>query len=132
MGDLVGKSGLGDRTILSGWRDDVPELMRVTDTLIMAAQGEGLGRVITQAMPTFKTVVVPNSGAIPEIVVHDEKGYMVPYANVECKVADVRGLLAGPAQREKIGQRGRSRLQEHSVPEIFVRRTEEILESAIH
>jgi len=71
--------GLGRETLVfTGWRDDVPELLKSFDVLVSSSIEEGLGTSVLQALATKKPVVVTDAGGLPEIVADGENGLVVP------------------------------------------------------
>src|SRR5437868_1981858 len=69
---------------------------------------EGLGIVYLEASATGLPVVAGDSGGAPDAVLDGETGLVVPGRSV-ARVADaVAGLLADPAEAQKMGARGRA------------------------
>jgi len=131
MRKRVRTKGLSSCFIFAGWRSDVPKLLHATDILVMAAHQEGFGRIITEAMAASKPVVAFASGGVPEIVVHGETGYLVPYGDIEGMASYVLELLQDEAACKALGHNGRQRLEKHFSPTVLVQRTKKVLESVI-
>jgi len=127
----VQRRGIVGHFIFAGWRSDVPQLLHATDVLIMAAHQEGFGRIITEAMAASKPVVAFASGGVPEIVVHGETGYLVPYGDVEGMASYVVGLLQDETKCKALGRSGRQRLEDRFSSAVFVEHTKRVLESAV-
>ncbi len=64
-----------------GWREDIDEIMPIFDMLVLPSLNEGMGRVLVEAMAAGKPVVASEVGGIPDLVRHDETGYLVPPAD---------------------------------------------------
>jgi glycosyltransferase involved in cell wall biosynthesis len=127
----VREKELSEQFIFTGWRSDIPRVMHAIDILVMPAYYEGFGRVITEAMAASKPVVAFDSGAIPEVITHGKTGYVVPYGDVKALAFYVLELLQDDDKRKTLGQHGRLRVEEHFSPEVFVKRTSEVLRSVI-
>src|SRR5690606_36872403 len=73
---------------------------------------EPFGRVAVEAMAFGKPVVAYDSGALPELVVHDVTGFVVPKGDVR-GLADRDALLLRPAVRSRLGRAARLRVEQH-------------------
>ena len=110
VADLVKRAGLAGCVHLFGFRDDVAGLLAETDVLVVAAQAfESFGLTLVEAMAQRVPVVATAVGGIPEVVGDDEAGFVVA-PDDEAGYADrVAALLADPALRRRIGERGFAR-----------------------
>ena len=66
---------------------------------------------VLEAMAMQLPVVSTGVGAIPEIVVHDVTGFIVPAGDAEALANAIAGLLSDPDLRRTMGQRGRERIE---------------------
>ena len=104
--------GLTDTVDFLGFRDDVPELMPKIDIVVHASiLGEPFGQVVIEGMAAGKPLVATDGGALPEIVIPGETGYLVPMGSAEGMAAALSRLLAHPAQARAMGQAGRKRVE---------------------
>ena len=70
-GELAGRIdalGLVGRVRLLGLRDDLPELYRACDALVLSSAWEGMPNVVLEAMASARPVVATAVGAVPEMV----------------------------------------------------------------
>jgi glycosyltransferase involved in cell wall biosynthesis len=95
-----------------GFREDVPELLRASDLLVLPSIDEPFGRVIIEAMATELPVVATNSGGVPEIVVDEQTGLLVPPGEVDPLAEAIAELLSDPARARQMGAAGRRRALE--------------------
>lgn len=73
------KLGVSERIVFTGWREDVPQLVAAADIVVLASTGiEGQSRVIPEAFALRKPVIGSRLGGIPELVVHEQTGLLVP------------------------------------------------------
>ena len=98
-------SGIRDRVILTGIREDVPDLLRAMDVFILTSLWEGLPRVVPQALATGVPVVSYNTAGIEEAVIDGSNGYLVAPGDVEGMVSRIRGLLSDPSVRAEMSSR---------------------------
>jgi glycosyltransferase involved in cell wall biosynthesis len=71
---------------------------------------EPFGLVLLEAMASRKPVVAYRSGAVPEIVVDGETGFIVERGNVKQLAQRVLDLLKDPGLARKMGEAGRQRV----------------------
>ena len=70
--------GLADRVRLLGLRDDMPDLYRASDALVLSSAWEGMPNVLLEAMASATPIVSTAVGAVPELVTDGESGFVVP------------------------------------------------------
>src|SRR5207249_8929404 len=70
--------GLESRVHFTGWRDDIPDVLALSDVFVCPSENEGFGRVLIEAMAMAKAVVATAVGGIPEIVLDGATGILVP------------------------------------------------------
>lgn len=67
-----------ERIHFTGYIDNVAAVIRASDLLVSASEsGEGLPRVVIEAMCVSCPVVATDAGGTPEVVLHDETGLLV-------------------------------------------------------
>lgn len=80
---------------------------------------ESFGRTVLEAMAAARPVVCYAWGALPELVVDGETGYLVPFRDVAA-VAERILRLAGDADlRQEMGQAGRKKAVDRYSPEVM-------------
>ncbi len=104
---------LGDRVHFLGWRSDLQSVLRGLDVLLMPSLWEGFGLTLLEAMGARVPVVASHVSAIPEIVVHQETGFLVAPRDPEAIAYALRLLLADPLLRKHMGLNGEDRLETH-------------------
>ncbi|MEZ4835037.1 MAG: glycosyltransferase family 4 protein [Caldilineaceae bacterium] len=128
---LAQSLGLAGAVHFTGKRNDVPALLQLTSVLAMTARDEGFGRVITEAMAARRPVIAFAHGAIPEIVAHEESGYLIPYADVPLLAQQMVALLNDPERQQAMGEAGRRRLLSHFSTERFVSATAQLIHDVV-
>ncbi|TCS71933.1 glycosyltransferase involved in cell wall biosynthesis [Sulfuritortus calidifontis] len=94
-----------------GMRDDVPNLMRSTDALLVPSRQEGMGLVVVEAMAAGVPVIGANAGGIPEVVVDGETGLIVEGDDRAGWLAAIARLAGSPELRTRMGVAGRRRVE---------------------
>jgi glycosyltransferase involved in cell wall biosynthesis len=103
--------GLESRVHFTGWRDDIPEVLAVSDVFVLPSESEGFGRVVVEAMAMARPVVATAVGGVPEIVQDGQTGILVPPSDPAALADAVRSLLDDPARASRLGAAGRARAE---------------------
>jgi len=104
----IDAAGLGDHVRLSGFRDDLPEILPALDLVVHPALMEGLGVSLLQAASAGVPIVASRAGGIPEAVREGENGLLVPPGDVAALRAAIGTLLDDPERRRALGAGGRA------------------------
>lgn len=96
-----------------GHRNDVPEIMRALDMLVLPSKFEGLPNVALEAMMAGKPVVGTRIAGTDEVVVDGETGILVPPQQPLELARAIRSILADPALGKRMGAAGRDRVLSH-------------------
>src|SRR5574341_1780378 len=102
---------LGVAAHFLGWRKDAYSILAECNVLAAPSLWEGFGLVTLEAMALSKPVVASRVGALPEIVVEGETGFLVPPADSAKLAEALVTLLADPERAKAMGERGRARLE---------------------
>lgn len=107
--------GIDERVTFAGWQNhfDLPEMYRACDLFVLPSAQEGFGLVFLEAMAAGRAVVATHAGAIPEVVVDRETGWLVDYGDVEGLASAIARLSSDAALRRRMGHAGRNRFLEH-------------------
>jgi glycosyltransferase involved in cell wall biosynthesis len=119
-------AGLGSVVHLLGYRNDVPELLRVFDVFALTSLWEGLPRVFAQAMCARLPIVATHVDGAAEAIREGENGFLVPARRPDEQAERVLRLLNDPARRESMGRRGLDLVFPQFCERQMVRRIEEI------
>lgn len=100
---------LDGRVILTGFRSDVPAVLKGLDLFVMSSVTEGLGTSVLDAMAAGLAVVGTRAGGIPESVVDGETGLLVPPGDAPALSRAIADLLRNAEKRRAFGAAGRRR-----------------------
>ncbi|HEX3510924.1 MAG TPA: glycosyltransferase family 4 protein [Solirubrobacteraceae bacterium] len=105
----VERAGLGDRVSWLGQREDVPELMRALDILLLPSSEEPFGRALIEAMALGVPVLATRVGGPPEIVTDGREGYLVQPGDAAAWAEAVLRIAESPDRGAAMGAAGRER-----------------------
>ncbi len=78
LDEQVKKTDVDDIVFFLGFREDVPQILASLDLFVLSSYLEGLGTSIMDAMASRLPVVATEVGGIPELVIHEKTGLLVP------------------------------------------------------
>ena len=107
---LSHKLNVSDCTIFTGFRDDVPELLKICDIFVLPSLGEGLPLSALEAMVCSKPVIATDVMGNNEVVKDDETGILVPSQNPGALTNAILTLVKDKELAKCMGRRGRERV----------------------
>jgi glycosyltransferase involved in cell wall biosynthesis len=108
----IAAAGLADRVSWMGEREDVPELVRALDILLLPSLEEPFGRALIEAMALEVPVLATEVGGPPEILTDGREGYLLPPGRAAAWAEGVRRILDLPGRGADMGRAGRARVLE--------------------
>jgi len=108
---LAAELGLSGRVVFAGMRRDVVRVLPVMDLFVCPSLYEGFGIAIVEAMAAGRPVIASAVGGIPEIIVHQETGLLVPPGDATALADAMAALLTSSGQARQMGARGRERAE---------------------
>ncbi len=106
-----------------GVRADVHHLLAQADGMVLASRWEGFGLVFLEAMAAGKPVVATRVSAIPEVVVDNETGLLVPPDDPVALASALLDLIQDPQRAQQMGAAGQARVRAHFTAATMVERT---------
>lgn len=119
--DLSEELGIAQRVRFAGMRRDVTRLLPLMDVFVLPSLYEGFGIAIIEAMAAGLPVVATAVGGIPEVVVPEKTGLLVPPGDPAALAAAIERLLDHPDQARVMGAHGREHAQQKFSIESVVR-----------
>jgi L-malate glycosyltransferase len=95
-----------------GTRADVPDLMGAADVVCLSSDAEGVPMVLLEAMALGRPSIATRVGAVPEAVVDEETGLLVPPDDEAAFASALLRLATEPELRVRLGEAGRRRQRE--------------------
>ena len=82
MEELVMELGLQDDVIFTGKRDDLPELLAISDVMFHLSEKEAFGLVLLEALACGVPSVATDVGGIPEVIEDGVNGFLVQVGDI--------------------------------------------------
>lgn len=118
--------GIAEHVQFTGFRRDIPSLIRGFEIFVFPSHLEGLGTSVLDAMALGKPVVATHAGGIPEAVQEGVTGLLVPPRDPAALAQAIRHLLEHPALRVQFGEAGRRRVEQGFTAERMARQTVQV------
>ncbi|MFH0948027.1 MAG: glycosyltransferase family 4 protein [Elusimicrobiota bacterium] len=106
---------LEKNVILTGWRKDTNEIIKIFDVFVLTSLWEGLPRVIVEAMASEVPVVATYVDGTKEIVQEGLTGFVVYPHEIEKLSERILKLLNNADLRKKFSQVAKKRVQEFDI-----------------
>ncbi len=97
---------LMERFILTGWRKDVPDLLRTMDVLLLTSLWEGVPKALIEATHAGIPVVAFDVEGVSEIIQDECNGFLIPAKDTDQMAQKTIQLLSNAVLREKMGRSG--------------------------
>jgi len=108
---LAADRSIAARAHFVGYRSDAPALIAACDAFAMpSVEREGLPRAVFEAMAHALPVIVSDVGGMPEQVIAEETGIVVPPRDATALSRAMQQLAADSVLCESLGAAGRQRL----------------------
>lgn len=114
--DRARELGVAENVIFTGQRSDIASLMAACDVFSLPSFLEPFGLVFAEAMAMKRPVVALSDGGTPEVVEHEKCGLLSSAGDIDALAFNLIRLLRDPALRQRFGEYGRKRVEEHFTP----------------
>lgn len=119
---LVDKQGLQERVIFTGQVEDVLTILPLLNIQVLASHEEGFPNALLEGMAMAKPLVATAVGGIPEALMHNQTGLLIPPQNPEALAQAILTLLKNPDLAKQFGANARKRVEQHfSLPIMLAR-----------
>ena len=107
---LVEREKITHSVRLLGIRNDIPELLGITDIFVLPTYyREGIPRVLLEAASMGLPLIATSLPGCTEIVVHNNNGFLVPARDAEALEQAIETLILSPSLRKQFGEASRQR-----------------------
>ena len=106
---VTNQLGLEGHVLVTGHREDVPDLLAAMDVAVLSSDYEGSPLSILEFMDAGKPIVATRVGGIPEVIEDGLHGVLVPPRDEAALAAAVGGVLRDPDGAKEMGARARDR-----------------------
>ena len=91
--------------------------LRRMDLYVNTSYQEGMPNGVLEAMACALPVVATDADGTPDLVQDGVTGYLCPMGDLDALVVRCHTLITQPALRQRMGQAGRQRVQQHFQPD---------------
>ena len=134
---LVGEGGMENsyrkmsetcpgRIVFAGYLDEIDDVMKSIDVLVLPSLWEGFGIVLIEAMAAGKPVITTTASNMPEIVTDGTEGFLIQPGDDKALTLKLAKLYQDPKLRKKMGEWGRKRVLKQFTLERMVSETDSI------
>jgi len=107
--------GIAERTVFTGHRTDVPDLLGVLDVFCLSSLYEGTPLALFEAMAAGKTIVSTAVDGCREVLREGETGLLVPPADVAALAGALERVLGDQALRAALATHARAASRQYDV-----------------
>ena len=116
--------GLAETVLFTGNRDDVPDLLAMSDVMALPSLREGGPITLFEAMRVGKPVVGTPVGLMPDVIVDGRTGYLVPPKEVDPLASRLVELLQDPDRAEQMGRAAQEAVKDYDMSKAVERLTQ--------
>lgn len=110
--DEIARRGVASSVQLLGLRTDVTRLLQGADIFVLSSISEGIPVTFLEAMAARLPIVSTNVGGVPEVVLPEQTGMLVPAGDDEAMAESLLRLADDAPLRERLGLCGRERVEQ--------------------
>ncbi len=118
------EAAVQDRTLFGGWRQDVADMMEMSDIVLSPSLSEAAARIAMEAMSLGRPLVISDIPGLTENV--GDCALVVPPKDPAAIAQAVCHLLTDEALRQSVGEAGRERYDRLLRPECYAARVQEV------
>ena len=120
LANLADSLGVKHKVIFTGFRKDVGAFYTLADLFVMCSVQEGLGTAVLDAMALGVPVVATKAGGIPEAVLDNHTGKLVPPGDPVALAEEIVYMLCHPEEARRMGCHGQANVRRHFSIEAMV------------
>ncbi|MDP4687887.1 MAG: glycosyltransferase family 4 protein [Salibacteraceae bacterium] len=128
--EAIAAEGMKEHIYLTGFRDDIIDVLPELDLFLITSETEGLGTSILDALCAKVPVVATKAGGIIEIIEHEKNGLLADVADDETLAKQVLRLIHDETQKAEFVSAGLEKIKQFSKAET-ARKTIEVYSSAL-
>ncbi len=129
--DFIKLNGLENKLHRVGFRKDVENVMKAIDCLLLPSILEGFGIVLIEAMAAGKPAITTNVSSMPEIVVHNQTGLVLPVNDKDALLEGMKYLYDNPDIVKQWGENGRNHVLNKFTLDLMLDRLEHLIKLAM-
>jgi len=116
-----------NRVLVAGYRSDVPRLIGAMDLAVLpSTRNEATSQALPQALAMKVPVIATAVGGLPEVVIDQQTGLLVPPASTEALYQAIRWAQLHRPEMKEMAERGHAHVHANFTFEKMVDRTEAV------
>lgn len=123
--------GLNGNVHFLGYRDDVPELLAISDLCILATLYEGQSNALLEYMATKKPIIATNIPENREVLTHTKEGLLVPPKQPQQLAGAILTLLRDNKLRATLASNAYARVKKYHDIKRVAKQTEQLYEELL-
>jgi N-acetyl-alpha-D-glucosaminyl L-malate synthase BshA len=116
---LVKELKLRDDVLFLGEVDYLEQILRCADLFLLPSEQESFGLVALEAMNCGVPVIAAQTGGIPEVIVHDETGFLFPVGEINPMAQAAIDLLRDGQKHRRFAAAARQRARQFAIDSIM-------------
>lgn len=124
--DKANELGVAEDCVFTGFRNDIPAILKLADLLVHPAKPEPFGRALIEAMAAGIPAVAADGGGVLEVIDDGVTGTVVTSDEPACWAHIVEELLRDEPLRQRMGRAARRRAEILFSQELHARRVEQV------
>ncbi len=113
--NLAQSLNLDRRFIFTGFQQDIGQFLKIFDIFVLASHLEGLGTSMLDAQAIGLPIVGSETGGIPEAVIHNQTGLLVPPQDEEALAKAILKLVTDAKLRKKFGEQALKQVRKFDI-----------------
>jgi glycosyltransferase involved in cell wall biosynthesis len=129
---LINNSPYKEKIHLLKYREDAPSIAAACDAFVMpSTKREGLSRAIIEAMSCGTTPIVTDVGGLPELVINNQSGLIIPPKDSKAIAEAIMSLCNDPERNRMMGKNAKKRIETHFNIKKTIAETKEMFEKLV-
>ena len=123
---LAETQGVSQDVLFVGKQSDMAPFLSIADVLLLPSENESFGLVALEAMACEVPVIATNIGGLPEVVEHEEDGFLLGLGDVAGMAEASLRIIKNPNLRNEMGKTARQHALRDFCATKIVRHYEEL------
>lgn len=130
--NLIRETEMAHSVLMVGHQKDPAPYMKAMDVAVLPSYAnEATSQVLPQAMAMRRPVITTNIGGLPEVVLHEKTGLLVPPRDSAALAAAILRLQRDPVLRRYLADEGYRHTQENFTFEGMIDKTQAVYEALL-
>ncbi|WP_034629661.1 glycosyltransferase family 4 protein [Desulfotruncus alcoholivorax] len=130
--EQVHSAGMQDFFTFTGAVKNVAQVYQVMDIFVLPSITEGLPLTILEAMSFGLPVIASAVGGIPELIINNETGLLIPPGNDDELALKIAYLVEFPGKKYELGGKARQLVLNNFAVENMIKKTINLYDNLLH